>query len=58
MAGSVKRDACSFYMPGEDAPAQIQIRISLKNRAPQRVRPDASQAQLRYPYRTAIIAYS
>jgi hypothetical protein len=45
----VERAACSIHVPGEDAPTQIQIRISLKYHAPQMVRPDASQARLRYP---------
>jgi hypothetical protein len=48
-AGSVKLAACPIHVPGEDAPAQIQFRISLKYHAPQRVPPDASQARLRYP---------
>jgi hypothetical protein len=29
-AGSVKRAACPIHVPCEDAPAQIQFRISLK----------------------------
>jgi hypothetical protein len=35
----VERAACPIHVPGEDAPAQIQFRISLKNHAPQRGAP-------------------
>jgi hypothetical protein len=48
-AGSVKRAACPIRVPGEDAPAQIQIQNLAEISRSSRVPPDASQVRLKYP---------